>query len=590
MERAAVLVGVRKTGGLRELKAATQGARAMASWARSQGVQHVELLTDEAGPVEVRQIQQVIRQIVDLGTVEQLLLYFAGHGVNIGYGERWLLSGAPDYTQEAVNVKGSEELARWCGIPHVIFISDACRTAAEGIRAQSVTGSEVFPNIGASEVEQAVDLFFACTLGRPALEVRDPDAAASAFKAVYTEVLLDDLGGRNERLLERVEEGGKVFGVVRPRPLKLDLQAEVGRRLAAANVQPGISQMPDARITSDGAAWLSRVALQTVQQPAPPDPRMGAVRRDRALTAPGPRRRGVDFSVTETPQERWHSLFREVLGGGRPLPRVGGLERSLDEAAIPFGPMHFETDCGFKVRGAQLAEAFSRSAHTELLGAEGEILRIDQVAGPAANVLLTFRNGTGTVLPAIPDFISALSFEDGELVNVSYEPSDRSWRWSSYQDRHGELALLRTVIASSARLGVFRLEGDDALALARRMQLLKGSDPTMALYAGYAYHDLGQRGRIAEMQFYMKGELHLRLFDIALLSRSLYGRTIGTLPDVFPFVPMLSQGWALLAAHKIAFPPSLAGLERHLVPSLWTLFDPQGVAMLRAALDSQEVR
>jgi hypothetical protein len=88
----------------------------------------------------------------------------------------------------------------------------------------------------------------------------------------------------------------------------------------------------------------------------------------------------------------------------------------------------------------------------------------------------------------------------------------------------------------------------------------------------------------------MKGELHLRLFDIALLSRSLYGRTIGTLPDVFPFVPMLSQGWALLAAHKIAFPPSLAGLERHLVPSLWTLFDPQGVAMLRAALDSQEVR
>jgi hypothetical protein len=91
------------------------------------------------------------------------------------------------------------------------------------------------------------------------------------------------------------------------------------------------------------------------------------------------------------------------------------------------------------------------------------------------------------------------------------------------------------------------------------------------------------------MQSYMWGDLGLRLFDIALLSRSLYGKQVGTEPDVFPFVPLLSQGWALLAAHRISFPPSLAGLERRLVPSLWTLFDSQGVDMLRAAMDSQEV-
>jgi hypothetical protein len=585
MERAAVLIGVKKTGKLRELKAATDGARAMETWARDQGVQHVKVLTDDAGPVEIGQIKRAIKEIVELGTVEQLIVYFAGHGVNIGYGERWLLSDAPDDPQAAVNVKGSEELARWCGIPHVVFISDACRTAAEGIQAQGVSGSEIFPNSGASDVEQAVDLFFACTLGRPALEVRDPDASANAFKAVYTEVLLDDLGGRNEQILDRVQESGQDFGLVRPWPLKLDLREKVLRRLKASNVQPGISQTPDARITSESTVWLSRVPLE----PLPPVSRGGGV-----PLAPS-------SAPLEAPQDAWHGLLREALAGKRDLlgspfersfppgadPRR--LTRSLSHAAVPFGPMHFETNCGFKVRGARLAGAFSRFAQTQLLGSEGEVLRIDQVANPAANVLLTFQNGTGVVLPAIPDFIAALTFEDEELVNVTYEPSDRSGRWDSFQHGSGELATLRAVIASSARLGVFRLEGEDAPALARRMQVVKGIDPTMALYAAYAYHDQGQRERIQEMQAYMRGDLGLRLFDIALLSRSLYGKQVGTEPDVFPFVPLLSQGWALLAAHRISFPPSLEGLERRLVPSLWTLFDSQGVDMLRAAMDSQEV-
>ena len=33
--------------------------------------------------------------------------------------------------------------------------------------------------------EQPVDLFYACLLGRPSLEIRDPNVAAAEFKAVY---------------------------------------------------------------------------------------------------------------------------------------------------------------------------------------------------------------------------------------------------------------------------------------------------------------------------------------------------------------------------------------------------------------------
>jgi hypothetical protein len=129
--------------------------------------------------VIARDIKQAIKAIIEPGNIEQLLIYFAGHGVNLGYSEYWLLSEAPDDTQEAVNVRGSEILARYAGIPHVVFISDACRTAAQGIQAQGVTGSEIFPNQGAGDVSQAVDQFFACTLGNPAAEVRDPNTTTA---------------------------------------------------------------------------------------------------------------------------------------------------------------------------------------------------------------------------------------------------------------------------------------------------------------------------------------------------------------------------------------------------------------------------
>ncbi len=587
MQRAAILIGVSKTGNLRQLQAATAGVRAMERWALSQGMDRdlVKVLTDEAGRVDVQQIKDAIDEIVELATVEQLIVYFAGHGVNIRYGEYWLLSRAPNDTQAAVNVAGSVVLAQYCGIPHVVLISDACRTAAEGIQAQHVTGSEVFPNTGGGGVEQSVDLFFGCTLGKPALEIKDPGAAAEAYEAVYTSALVEILEGKHEQVLERTQVDGETFGLVRPRPLKRYLSTVVAGRLASPHVQPGITQTPDARITSDEEAWLARVSL-------PASARGRAARRGRMPSFSV----GPEIAPPETLFSMSQALLRGALTGSAesavPQEVSGGdlLARSMQHTAASFGPTHFETGCGFKVRGAQIIDAYSRQARAELLGASGEILRIHDIAPPAANVLLIFDGGSGAVLPAIPDFVAALTFEDGELANVTYEPSDRSWRWSELGAKLEELRSLRSVIASSAQLGVFRLEGNQAPELAQRMQYAKGIDPTMALYAAYAYHDLQRRDKINEMQAYMKADLGLRLFDIALLARGLDGQRAGAVKDVFPFVPLLSQGWALLKAYGASLPASLAGIERHLLPSLWSLFDSAGVAMVRAAMHAQEVR
>jgi hypothetical protein len=170
MQRAAVIIGVNKSGNLPVLQAAVASAREVEQWAVQQKFSDVTVITDEAAPVTLQRIKDAVKAVVDKGTVDQLLVYFSGHGVNIRYGEYWLLTDAPLDSQAAVNVDGSVTLARQAGIPHVVMVSDACRTAADGTQAQGVTG-EIFPNKPIIGPERAVDLFFATMLGAPALEL-----------------------------------------------------------------------------------------------------------------------------------------------------------------------------------------------------------------------------------------------------------------------------------------------------------------------------------------------------------------------------------------------------------------------------------
>lgn len=569
MNRATVCIGVDKTGTLPKLNDAVNGAKWMGEWAARQGFDPVVVITDEEGPVRVDPIYDAVKAIVDRATVDQLVVYFAGHGVNLGYSEYWLLSEAPERTAAAVNVRGSVELARWCGIPHVVFISDACRTAADSIRAQSVTGSEIFPNTGMGGPEKAVDLFFACAVGKPALEVKDSTEAANHFKAIYTKELCNALNGDYAEAIETAADGS-VVGYVRPHPLKKFLQAVVPKRLFAMGLG-GVNQVPDARITSNPDAWLARVAAPRRTRNATPSPKPEAIPEQETL-----------FTVS---RDLLHAALQDdPTAGSSPLPDAAAAlphAKTLARTPLPFGPSHYETECGFKTQGAGLREAVCATARVELLDSAGGLVRV-YPEGPGHDVLLVFEDGTGTVLPAIRGFLASLVVEEGELAAVSYEPSDQTPRWHEFQGQANEIRALRGVIASATQFGVFRLEEEDAIRLARRMQISKFMDPAMALYAAYAYHDLRRLDLIEEMSRYLRAELGLRLFDLELLDRALYGHRVDPNGEVLPFFPLLAQGWALLSANNVALP--LPDLRQHLRPSLWTLFDPEGVEMLRDVL------
>lgn len=592
MKRAAILIGVNKTGNLPRLQDAAKGAARMQAWALEQGLapEDVHLFTDEAGPLDVGVIKRTIRQLVDSAAVGRLLVYFAGHGVNLRRGEYWLLSDAPVDTQAAVNVEGSIALARYAGIPHVVFVSDACRTAAEGIQAQAVTGSEIFPNDEVSDLEQSVDIFFASTLGKPAYEIKDANASADGYRALYTDTLLRGLRGELAEALEMGEVDGEAARLVRPRPLKKALQAEVTRRIVAARLQVTVNQLPDARITSDDEAWLASLPPLTGARGLRP--------------ADGPiAGTGVAVAAPRTLRTLSEELLNTALGTLPPAPRARGA--GPDIAAAPEAdelmrgaardtamtkPTHFETHCGFKIEGARVLEALGAGWRTELIP-PGDLVRVYPVKkASAVNVLLVLDNGGSVLLPAVPEFLATLRFEDGELADVSYEPSEFTGRWTAFMQHLAELRTLRNTIAAAAQLGVFHLEDDNAPALARRMRQFRQLAPSLALYAAYAFHDLGRRDLIRDMAGQLQGELGFLFTDIGLLARMLDGKSLADEARFAPRVPMLAQGWALLRALRVQLPDGLRDLQRHLLPSLWTQFTAAGTAQLRPLMLSGRIR
>ena len=104
MKRAAVIIGIDKTDDLPKLKDAARDAQLVEQWARAQKMDSIHVLTDAEKPVDTPAIKKVIKDLVDTANVGQLVIYFAGHGVNKERHEYWLLSDAPDDPDAAVNV------------------------------------------------------------------------------------------------------------------------------------------------------------------------------------------------------------------------------------------------------------------------------------------------------------------------------------------------------------------------------------------------------------------------------------------------------------------------------------------------------
>ena len=572
--KALIAIGVDKVDGaanLPTLSAAASGAVDIAAWAATQGYSAVSI-TDTDMPVTVKAIRDAIDKIVQPHTFSQLVIYFAGHGIlKAADTEMWLLSDAANDPNAAVNLVGSVRLARKSGIPHLVFISDACRSLAADPRLSEVTGSNIFPISLTPQRPPEVDLFYATLPGEVSWEV-PADQAAKRYNGIFTKTLLQALREPVASLIETVPaDTGANITVISSRTLKPWLEEHVPDAIADVNIR--LTQFPEVRVESQRPKYLVTATL-----PPPPSPLLrGGYFPDFGTPNIGIRSRLHDLSF-EFPPEGYHyepgpeeapppAPVATRQTGMRDPAFVSALNLDIEAIRNTRGRHSFETRTGFSIAGTAIRNATLDNRPIippNLFQEDGQWhIRVDPHSNSTRSLIVQFEDGTGTCLGVFEGYIGTVVVENGRVVNVNYTPSQTDVkRYAEFQSHREEIEQNRAQAAAAARRGIFRPTQFNYL------------DPTLALYSAYAY---AQSDRAADLDSIPSRILQNGVvpFDVALLT--------GHPGDfrVAPFCPMLTQGWMLLD-DNIRVPDNVRTAARYLIPALWTTLTEKGIEALRA--------
>lgn len=578
--RAAICIGVNRAGGMTTLRAATKGARDVAAWATAQGCDVKLLVDDDEQEVYSVQIFKAIQAVVEAGTYEQLLIYFSGHGILLAPGtEYWLLSGAPQNANEAVNLLRSVEDARNAGIPHVIFFSDACRSAVLGAPLNGVVGGSIFPNRTIAPQSGEVDVFFATRPGDPAWEVPEAEATQH-YRGLFTDCLLKALHTPGGSLVEQLLDGTPPLSVITSRRLKPYLEQQVSLAAAAVNIQ--LTQQPVVRVETASPKYFA-VAPPKLPNQDPPGYQHDFKYSYRGNR--GPASRGAIF-LPNTAQAGSPQLVNR-----EPTLAEVQLAREVAQLRGHPGQLPAETNTGFTLIGAlvEVAAAPGWAVDYPAPAPSSQFIRLTPQAGvgegppPSGIMLLQFRSGTGTLLAILPGFIGVVTVAENRVLNLNYLPVLATTRYQVQAAGAAEREKLKALAAVHARYGEF----NPPAPLITWLHGPHGFDPTLGLYAAYGYAQRGQYAEVARLQRWLAEDPALpRLFDIELLTARYQQAAYSAVPgsSVVPFTPLLAQGWALLTPDNPLYHPLHERLRAHLLPALWTTYTAEGVALVLAAL------
>jgi hypothetical protein len=520
-------------------------------------------------------VKQQIRTITTSGSYGQVVVYFAGHGILKSWDtEIWLLSDAATDPNEAVNLAGSVSLARQSGIPHVIFISDACRSIAADTRLAQITGSVVFPILPVTPQRPEIDTFYATLPGDPSYEVPAAQSAAN-YHGVFTTCLLNGLAGPDRSVCETVDVQNRQLWVVSSRTLKPWLEREVPQSLQAVSI--ALNQVPELRIESQRPKYLALLPNAPPEVPLifnapPPASPPTSTKTLRSLADQ------YDVGAFFAPEIEIRSVA-PIVGDARTATFNADVQRLV---AVQ-GRQSFETQTGFTVVGTPIVAAMLEGASDgcDVFEENGSMHVRVRLAESSGSVVIQFADGTGTCLIALPGYIGTATVEDGRVVNVSYTPAQNSPRWYDYVNQQAEVEQRRAFVAVAARSGLLKLERDRAASLADYVRQLKILDPTLGIYAAYAYAQAGMIDEVESVFDWMARDWHVPVpFDVALLANRLVNPNGARVAGK---TPMLTQGWALI--HEgLPIPANLLQASNYTLPALWTTLSAEGVALLMAML------
>jgi hypothetical protein len=601
-KRGAVVIGVNKVGELPMLKAAVAGASSVADWLKREGFE-VKLFVDKDAPVEVEPLKRAIKGFIDPGTLDQLVVYFAGHGCITGaLSEMWLLSGAPDDPDAAILLNECCTAARSSAIPNVVFISDACRSRANSLGVERIQGSVIFPNRNPGHGHPVdVDQFLATRVGAAAWEYTVEESTA-AFQGIFTECFLNAFKHPYSAMVDTVS-GERI---IPNRRLKKYLAKEVPKR--AREVKITLEQDPDSLVLSDEPTYIGHAPAPDQEESSQdikgsPTPVITASLSDVAKVILNAR--GLDIGSS--------TVFSgsDVTG----VAEKSGFNNAIQDVHARRSPAELEVRTGFTVSGARLESAVTSPGTKATIRNAGDesLVDVDLRDKRAASVALRFANGSGTVVAALDTYIGNVAVVEGKVATVNYIPSRANDLRSVYESEREQLEALRAAVATAARFGVFRFEGpkrsrqEAARRMAEKVRMLKGIDPTLGLYATYAYAEADLKDQVLSVKGFMRETLGVDLFDVGMLAEALprniwqhevdrgssphpaMPREFGVESKVVPFCPMLSQGWGQLRVRNVPIPAECVTMRDHLQVSLWMTLDKDGMENAETILKSGRV-
>ncbi len=212
----AIAIGVGRVAGpggsaLPLLSGARDGARQFAAWAQSQGFDVRLFVDSDLQPISLAEIREAVMEAVDIGYLQRLFVFFAGHGIEGDGDDIWLLSDAAGTRDEAIDVTDSVRDAKRTGIPHVAFFGDACRIQDPAMGR--VDSRSIFSPTNAVGTYQEIDQFYATASGDRAWEYRPADSSRPAY-GIYTDCLLRALNGQAPSAVVSVPDGDARVAVV----------------------------------------------------------------------------------------------------------------------------------------------------------------------------------------------------------------------------------------------------------------------------------------------------------------------------------------------------------------------------------------
>lgn len=416
--------------------------------------------------MRLSQIFDAVRAFVERGA-QQLIVYFAGHGVQTdAFSQKWLLSDARGNENEGVNLVRSIDLARRSGIPHVVFVSDACRTST----TYPLQGGNIFPSPVVPGRVTEVDVFYATRSGDPTVEV----TVGRDTVGIFTDVLLRTVMNPDASLVDTVAEGGRVpLWVVTSRSLKPYLEKTVPIVAGAIHVQLS-GLVPEVLAEAALPKFFAEVKGTSGAQrdPTPPPPPRGTPEHPTILDA----------------LDELSDAARDHRNPNPPFDaaRTFRLDRDIDALIAIQRQAVFDADVGISVHGAVPRRVMARrwDAAEPVQGESGfhhvRLTRRHWRDEPDTAVV-EFAGGGGTIVAIVPHYICAIAVRDERVISVQYSPAPSSPIAEEYRDLADDIDRLRATVAVAALNGRFVVPATHASEIAGRIREHKAFDPTLGL-------------------------------------------------------------------------------------------------------------